>query len=320
LAKQFSQLVHNEIESMEELIHTQADGYNPDLRNALELLLSAGGKRIRPTVTFLTGKMLGANVERLIILAAAVEMLHTATLVHDDLIDGSLLRRGSPTLNAQWSPGATVLTGDFIFSRSAKLAAETNSVELMKVFAQTLTIIVNGEMAQLFDRHDQTGREDYFQRIYAKTASLFETSTHTAALLSPASEQTIAQMSLYGYNIGMAFQIIDDILDFTGEQTKLGKPIGSDLRQGIITLPVICFNELHPEDNATKTLLVDRYLEPELVQPLIEAILKSDAIQLAYHEAQGFTQKAVQNLENLPDSPERSALAELAAYIVERNS
>lgn len=174
MAKQFFQLVHDEIESMEELIHIQADGYNPDLRTALELLLSAGGKRIRPTVTFLTGKMLGAKMDQLIILAAAIELLHTATLVHDDLIDGSLLRRGSPTLNSQWSPGATVLTGDFIFSRAAKLAAETNSVEVMKVFAQTLTIIVNGEMTQLFNDRSQTRREDYFRRIYAKTASLLK--------------------------------------------------------------------------------------------------------------------------------------------------
>jgi geranylgeranyl pyrophosphate synthase len=320
LAKLFFQLVHNEIERMEELIHTQTDGYNPDLRTALELLLSAGGKRIRPTITFLTGKMLGANVEQLVTLAAAVEMLHTATLVHDDLIDGSLLRRGSPTLNSQWSPAATVLTGDFIFSRSAKLAAETNSVELMKVFAQTLTIIVNGEMAQLFNRQNQMGREDYFKRIYAKTASLFETSARTAALISSAAEKTTTQMSQFGYNIGIAFQIIDDILDFTGEQTTLGKPIGSDLRQGIITLPVICFGELHQEDDAVKTLLADRLLESDQVQPLIDAILKSEAIQLAYHEAQVFTQKAVKNLESLPDCPESRALAELALYIVERNS
>ena len=320
LAKQFFQLVRNEIDSMEELIHAQADGYNPDLRTAVELLLSAGGKRIRPVVTFLTGKMLGAKVEQLVILAASVELLHTATLVHDDLIDGSLLRRGSPTLNSQWSPGATVLTGDFIFSRAAKMAADTNSVELMKVFAQTLTIIVNGEMTQMFDRHSQTGRDEYFQRIYAKTASLFETSTRTAALISPVTDKTISQMSRYGYNIGMAFQIIDDVLDFTGEQTTLGKPIGSDLRQGIITLPVICFVELHPEDSASQILLRNNLLAPDQVQQMIESIQKSEAIQLACHEAQGFIQKAVENLTGLPDCPERTALAELAAYIVERNS
>ena len=197
-------------------MRAQGDSSNPDLRAALELLLTAGGKRIRPTVTLLTGKMLGAPIDKLITLGAAVELLHTATLVHDDLIDGALLRRGSPTLNSQWSPSATVLTGDFIFSRSAKLAAETNSVELMKIFTQTLTTIVNGEITQLFSSRCQLNRENYYQRIYAKTASLFETSTRTAALLSQADNQVIEEMRSYGYNIGMAFQIIDDILDLNG--------------------------------------------------------------------------------------------------------
>src|SRR5450830_616922 len=142
--------VQEDIQAVEDLMRSQAEGRHPDLKAALDLLLSSGGKRIRPTLTLLVGKMLGADYQRLITLAAAIEMLHTATLVHDDLIDGSLLRRGLPTLNAQWTPGATVLTGDFLFARAAALTSETDSVRVMNVFARTLMIIVNGEINQMF--------------------------------------------------------------------------------------------------------------------------------------------------------------------------
>jgi geranylgeranyl pyrophosphate synthase len=318
LTQSFFNLVHNEIEKMEALMRSQAEGSHPDLQAALNLLLSAGGKRIRPTVTLLTGKMLGASTEPLVTLAAAVELLHTATLVHDDLIDGAILRRGSQTLNAKWSPGATVLTGDFIFSRSARLAAETNSVELMKVFAQTLTIIVNGEISQLFSSRCQPDRANYDQRIYAKTASLFETSTCTAAMISPANAQTVEEMRRYGYNIGIAFQIIDDILDFTGEQATLGKPVGSDLRQGIITLPAIFYITDHPEDDAVKALVAGQCLDLDQAQTMVEAIRRSSAIQKAHDEARLFIQQALKELNSQPDCPERQALSDLANYIVNR--
>ena len=248
MSNSFFSLVQDNIKQVETLIAAQADGNDPDLGAAIKILLSSGGKRIRPVVTLLIGQMLGASTEKLITIAAAIEMLHTATLVHDDLIDGSLLRRGTPTLNSQWTPGATVLTGDFIFARAAKLAAEAESVRVMKVFSQTLTVIVNGEITQLFSTRCSAKREDYYLRIYAKTASLFETSAVTAAMVSPVCEDTIDSMRQYGHEIGMAFQIIDDIFDFTGKQSTIGKPVGSDLKQGIITLPTLNFIEMYPEE------------------------------------------------------------------------
>src|SRR3990170_2418606 len=144
-------------------MRAESNGHHPDLGAALDHLLSSGGKRVRPAVALLTGGMLGADPGRLIILAAAIELLHTATLVHDDLIDGALLRRGMPTLNAHWTPAATVLTGDFIFARAARLAAETASVEVMRAFAETLSVIVNGEITQMFDHRGIPTRENYFQ-------------------------------------------------------------------------------------------------------------------------------------------------------------
>src|SRR3990170_2590696 len=166
-------------------MRTQSDGHHSALGAALDHLLSSGGKRVRPAVALLTGGMLGADRDRLVTLGAAIELLHTATLVHDDLIDGALLRRGIATLNSQWTPAATVLTGDFIFARAAKLAAETNSVPVMRMFAITLATIVNGELTQLFASRGIANQENYFQRIYAKTASMFELATAASTMLSP---------------------------------------------------------------------------------------------------------------------------------------
>ena len=149
---------------------------------------------IRPTITLLVGNMLGAPEDKLVTLGAALELLHTATLVHDDLIDGSLLRRGMPTLNARWSPAATVLTGDFLFARAAQLAADTDHLPLMKLFAKTLAVIVNGELAQMFSARGVVDRENYALRIYAKTASLFEMTSRSAAMISPVGEATIETM------------------------------------------------------------------------------------------------------------------------------
>jgi geranylgeranyl pyrophosphate synthase len=262
--------------------------------------------------------MLGADTDKLVTLAAAIESLHTATLVHDDLIDGALIRRGIPTLNAQWSPAATVLTGDFIFSKAAKLAADTGSVDVMRIFAETLSSIVNGEITQLFSSRWVANREDYYRRIYAKTASLFETSARTAAILSNASDDIVTATKQYGYNIGMAFQIIDDILDFTSEQTTMGKPVASDLRQGLITLPVLYYLENHTDDVDMKNILESNFCDEDCLGRLLTSIRESGAIEMSHKEARQYVQKGLDVLVNLPKSPERKALEELGVYIIDR--
>ena len=314
----FTVPIEDRIKLVEDRIRAQSDGHHSAVGAALNHLLSSGGKRIRVIVTLLTGKMLGADPEKLVTLAAAIESLHTATLVHDDLIDGALIRRGIPTLNAQWSPAATVLTGDFIFSKSAKLAAETGSVEVMQIFAETLATIVNGEITQLFSSKWIANREDYYRRIYAKTASLFEASTTTAAILSNADEQVMEIVKQFGYEIGMAFQIIDDILDFTSEQTTMGKPVASDLRQGVITLPVLYFLENHPNDTDMINILESNFCDESCLGRLLTSIRESGAIKLSHDEARQSVQKGLDVLRKLPDNHERRALEDLAAYIVNR--
>jgi geranylgeranyl pyrophosphate synthase len=307
------------LRDVENLLHAQADDAHPDLRAALLHLLSSGGKRIRPAVGLLTGQMFDAPQDKLLTLAAAVEMLHTATLVHDDLIDGALLRRGMPTLNAHWSPAATILTGDYMFARAAKLAAESENTLLMKLFAETLATIVNGELTQLFAARGVISRENYNKRIYAKTASLFEMTTQAAAMIGHANEASVESMRHFGYQLGMAFQIVDDILDFTGEQETVGKPVGSDLLQGLVTLPAIYYAETHPYDPDVLCLTGGCYTETERMERLVQSIRESDATAKSMKEAQAFIQKALEILKTVPEGPERLALEDLTGYIVNRN-
>lgn len=310
--------VTEEIKLVEERMRAQADESHPDLRAALEHLLAAGGKRVRPTLSLLVGNMLDAPLEKLVTLGAAVELLHTATLVHDDLIDGALLRRGMSTLNARWSPPATVLTGDFLFARAAKLAAETDHLPLMKLFSETLAVIVNGELTQMFTSRGLINRENYYKRIYAKTASLFEMTSRAAAMVSPANEATLEAMRVFGYEIGMAFQIVDDILDFTGDQNAVGKPLGSDLLNGLVTLPAIYYAEANPNDADVQSLPNGGWTNNEHMTRLVENIRASDASKQAMHEAEGHVERALAALATMPACAERDALENLAKYIVDR--
>lgn len=311
--------VQESIQLVEARMRAESDGHHPELGAALDHLLASGGKRLRPAIALLTGGMLGANPDRLITLAAAIELLHTATLVHDDLIDGALLRRGIPTLNSQWTPAATVLTGDFIFARAAKLAAETDSVEVMRLFSETLSTIVNGEITQMFSNRALPDRKDYFKRIYAKTASMFELAAAAAAVLSPLWEEAVGRVRSYGYEIGMAFQIIDDVLDFTGEQDTVGKPVANDLRHGVITLPTINYVESHPEDPDIPYVLSGNHYDEERLARLTYSIRHSDAIARAVAEAHRFVFRGLRAIADLPQTAEHQALEDLANYIVRRH-
>jgi len=315
----FQSLVSKEIEAVESRMREQAKYHHDDLQAALDILINSGGKRIRPNITLLIGKMFGGNIDSLVTLSAAIELLHTATLVHDDLIDGSLLRRGIPTLNSKWTPGATVLTGDFLFAKAANLAAETNSIPVMKLFSNTLATIVNGEIVQMFSSHCNSDLDQYYKRIYSKTASLFETSSLAAGIISNIDEEKKESIRIFGYELGIAFQIIDDILDFTSNQTQLGKPVGGDLRQGLNTLPAILFFEKYPNDPNVKEFISQNCLPSNsFINPLIENIRNSDIIQKSLDFAKLHISKSISALLNLPESQYRDALEQMANYVTER--
>jgi geranylgeranyl pyrophosphate synthase len=283
--------------------------------------MGAGGKRLRPTLTLMAASFYPVDKEKAYSLAAAVELLHTATLVHDDLIDNSLFRRGLPTLSASWSPGATILTGDYLFARSAELAAETENVRVIMIFAQTLRTIVGGELQQLF--RDGQGNiptmEEYHQRIYAKTASLFAAGTQTGSILCGAPENEIQALRDYGYHLGMAFQVVDDILDFQGDEDRIGKPVANDLRQGIATLPVMCFVRKSPDHPTILKAVRREPINDEDILAVVEQIRVSGCVDEAMTEARRFARQAQADLEVLPDNAYRQAMHGLADYAVARD-
>lgn len=299
----------------------------PQLTAVLGHLLDSGGKRLRPALALLAGRFYQADREKLVSLAASVEMLHTATLVHDDLIDGALLRRGNATLNAQWSPGATVLTGDYLFARSAGLAAETENVRVISIFARTLMTICSGELRQIFDRHAlpqlngdaawQSALAAYDRRIEAKTASLFSAATEAAAVLGGAPEDQVSALRSYGQLLGMGFQIVDDVLDFQGDQEVLGKPVGSDMREGIVTLPVLYYLRANPGDERLVAVVRDGGND-RLVGQVVADIRASGAVDQALERARRLIVDSQQCLASLPNGETRSALAALAEYSVSR--
>jgi geranylgeranyl pyrophosphate synthase len=314
-------LVADEMKFVEDKMRAGIGSRYEDLQAVIDYLVGAGGKRLRPALTLMAANFYPVDKDKSYALAASVELLHTATLVHDDVIDNSLFRRGLPTLHASWSPGATILTGDYLFARSAELTAETDSVRIVKIFAQTLMTIVGGELQQLFS--DGQGQiptqEEYHQRIYAKTASLFAAGTESGGILCGAPENEIKALREYGYHLGMAFQIVDDILDFRGDEDRMGKPVASDLRLGIATLPVMHFSQKSPDHpTILKAIHRDPVNDEEMIA-VVEEIRASGAIDTAMAEARQFARQAQANLEILPDNPYRQAMHGLADYAVARD-
>ena len=292
----------------------------PQLAAVLESLLGSGGKRLRPALALLAGSFYPTDSDKLVSLAASVEMLHTATLVHDDLIDGAFLRRGRQTVNARWNMGATVLTGDYLFARAGEFCANTGNLRAVTLFAQTLATISNGELRQSFDAFNlEQTRQQYLQRISRKTASLFTLATESGAVLSQAPARLVEVLREYGHNLGIAFQIVDDVLDYTGSEEELGKPVGSDLAQGTLTLPAMLLLERHPEDNPVKRIFENQNQDQNKnVKMAIELIRNSSIVEECHRVASEYCSKACYNLKLLPDNASRQAIAELADYVIER--
>ena len=280
--------------------------------------LESAGKRIRPALVLFSGKFYDYNLSYLLPMATAVEILHTATLVHDDAIDKSLVRRGRATIYRVWGEDKAVLLGDYLFAKAEEFAAATGNLRVIRLSAQTLQVISNGELNQAFNAFNlKQTREHYLQRISRKTACLFSTATESGAILSQAPEESIKVLKDYGYNLGIAFQIVDDILDFIGTEEELGKPIGSDLAQGTLTLPAMLILERYPQDNPVKNLFQNRDKQ-ENIKLAIELVRNSSIAQECFKVASDYCARACHNLDLLPNNTIRRALAELADYIITR--
>ena len=303
---------------VEERLKTISEVESSWLSELLEYCLKGGGKRLRPMLVLLSGRFYEYNLERLLLIAMAVELTHLATLVHDDTIDSSSVRWGRPTVNKLWGAEQAVLLGDYLFAKAGELTADTENLWVIRGLARTLMIISSGELAQARSAFslEQT-RENYLQRISSKTASLFSFATESGAVLSQAPEETIDILAEYGYNLGVAFQIVDDILDFIGTEEEMGKPVGSDLAQGTLTLPAMLLVELHPEENPIKRLFQNGPNEEDIKQA-IELVRNSSIIDECFKVASDYCAKACHRLNLLPDNTSRQALMDLADYIIRR--
>ncbi len=293
-----------------------------DFNHLAELLghsLKGNGKRIRPVLTLLAGKFYHYDLEQLIPMAVAVEIAHTATLVHDDAIDKSPVRRGRPTINKLWDEDKAILLGDYMLAEAGGIIATTNNLRVIKGFTNTIKTISNGELNQSFNAYNlQQDHEQYLQRVAKKTAALFAYATESGAVLSGAPEESIQSLREYAYNLGIAFQIVDDILDFAGTEEELGKPIGSDLAQGTLTLPMMLLMERNPADNPIKRLFTQRQ-GPDEIKLAIQTVRNSSIIQECYQVASDYCERACRNLKLLPENESRQSLTDLAGFIISRN-
>jgi geranylgeranyl pyrophosphate synthase len=308
-------LVQDGLAAVERTLAETAQPDHPLLGPMLSMVLPGSGKRLRPALALLTGRLGTYDLERLLQLATGVELLHAASLVHDDVVDESDLRRGAQTLFTRVGNALAVLVGDYLFAQSATRCVATGDVRVIGLFAQTLASMCQGQIeeASRGNAPQQTlTREQYYQTIWGKTASLFVLACEGSAILAGLSEPQVAAMRRYGDRLGLAFQVVDDILDFIGEEAQLGKPVGSDVRQGTITLPVICLRELLPPEQFRAAFAEDDR------SAVIELVRTSGAVEQAQAEADRLLAEAREALAELQDGVARDALEALTHYVVER--
>jgi geranylgeranyl pyrophosphate synthase len=312
--------IREDLAAVEETLGSVARADAPWLTEMLATVLFAGGKRMRPAIALLAGKFRDYQRERSVPLATSLELLHTASLVHDDIIDSAGTRRGRPTASSLFDNHAAVVLGDYIFAQAAVLVAQTGNTEVTRLFAETMIVMAEAELAEdrtAFDYHQSI--DNYLRRIKGKTASLFATAAQGGALVANASRDQADALQSYGENLGMAFQIVDDILDFSGDEQEMGKPVGSDLMQGTLTLPSLLLLESRPNDNPVEALFRERN-SPDLLAQAITMVRESDILERAYQRARDFGDKACTALSILPATAARTSLEEITGYVLERRT
>lgn len=315
------QIVENEFNDLNQLIHKQLESRVPLVEKVAEYIINSGGKRVRPLLVILTAKAFAESDERAIKLATVIEFLHTATLLHDDVVDTSDMRRGNPTANAMFGNAPSVLVGDFLYSRSFEMLVELECIPVMQILAKATSIIAEGEVLQLINvKNPDTTEEQYMEVIQGKTAMLFEAATWGMAKLVGRSEEECEAMRVYGRELGLAFQMADDVLDYAGDAESMGKNVGDDLAEGKATLPLI---HAMQNGNSDQRQLIRGAIRQGGLNDMTEilAIVQSlGSIEYTQQKAQKCITRALQQLDVLSDSPARAALAALAQLAVSRNN
>lgn len=305
-----------ELDQVEDVLVSAATIQYPMINSLLRAIVSGGGKRLRPLLLMLAAKAFDEENDRAVHVAAGVELLHTASLVHDDSIDKAALRRGNPTLNTELSTGAVILIGDYLFAQSAILAAKPENPRVMVIFATTLAEICDGQIRETLEAHkiDQSMAE-YEARIYGKTAALFAGAAEMGAVLGGGTEEQIANLRQIGSDLGMAFQVIDDVLDLRENSETIGKPAGNDLRQGVVTVPVMRYianlSPDHPHRELIERIVAGDETDQTVIDTLIADIRSSDALSQAAEIAQEYVAAARARLMSIPNDDVRDGLDQL---------
>ena len=315
----FYTAVTDDFEAVNQLIVRQLHSRVPLVEKIGSYIIGAGGKRLRPLVVLLAARACGAQSTRQHSLATIIEFLHTATLLHDDVVDTSDLRRGRSTANSMWGNAPSVLVGDFLYSRAFEMMVEMADMRIMRVLANATNVIAEGEVLQLSKVRDANTDEDtYLEVIRSKTAMLFEASAHSAAILAEAPEEQVEALRQYGNALGVAFQLIDDVLDYSGTADAMGKNVGDDLAEGKPTLPLIYTMR---EGTAEQAQLVRQAIQKGGVEDIVaiqEAVRDSGALEYTATMARQQRDEAVRLLQTLPASIYRDSLEQLVRFAVDR--
>lgn len=284
-------------------------------------IIQSGGKRIRPMIALLAAKALNYQGDESITCAAFIEFIHTATLLHDDVVDESDMRRGNPTANAEFGNAASVLVGDFIYTRAFQLMTQLNSLKILQVMSDATNVIAEGEVQQLMNVNDpDTTESNYMKVIYSKTARLFEVATQSAAIVAKATEAQEKALQEYGRYLGTAFQLVDDVLDYSANAQALGKNVGDDLAEGKPTLPLLhAMQQGNPQQSALIREAIEQGGKREILNEVLAIMAEHRSLDYAMERARTEAQKAVDAIEILPESEYKQALISLAYLSVERN-
>lgn len=314
-------VVQEEFQAVDALIHRQLTSRVPLVEKIADYIVSSGGKRIRPLLVLMTAKAFNQCDAKAVQLAAVIEFLHTATLLHDDVVDTSDMRRGNQTANAKWGNAPSVLVGDFLYSRAFQMMVELESLPVMDILSQATCIIAEGEVLQLTNvKNPDVSEAQYMDVIHGKTAMLFEASTHASAQLLNLPEEQCSALQHYGKELGMAFQLVDDALDYDGDAAELGKSVGDDLAEGKPTLPLIHAMAHAATEDAQVIRQAIRHGGLDKLDQVMNIVQRTGSLDHTRQQAKKCASKAQQYLQLLPESDAKLALAALADIAVERSS
>lgn len=313
-------LVADDMQAVDEVIQSRLSSDVVLVNQLSHYIINSGGKRLRPILSLMATRAYGYEGDKHFTLAAIIEFIHTATLLHDDVVDESELRRGQKTANALFGNAASVLVGDFLYSRAFEMMVDVGSMKVMQILAETTNVIAEGEVMQLMNCRDaDTTEQRYLDVIHAKTAKLFEAATRLGAVLCDRNEDEERAMAAYGMHLGTAFQLIDDVLDYSSSSEEMGKNVGDDLAEGKPTLPLI-YAMRHGSEAQSE--LVRKAIEGgglDYLEPVMQAIKETGAITYTENTAKLEAEQAIACLAHLPESKYKQALQDLARYSVDRS-